>query len=78
MNIAEATHAPRFHHQWQPDELRIEQFGFSKDTINKLKSMNHTIVTKMAMGSTQSIMKVNNTLYGASDPRKPSALTVGY
>ena len=21
MNIAEATHAPRFHHQWKPDVL---------------------------------------------------------
>ena len=78
MNIAEATHAPRFHHQWQPDELRIEQFGFSNDTIAMLKKMNHTVVTKQAMGSTQSIMKIKNTLYGSSDPRKPSALTIGY
>ena len=30
MNIAEATHAPRFHHQWLPDELRIEHRGFSR------------------------------------------------
>ena len=25
MNIAEATFAPRIHHQWLPDELRVEQ-----------------------------------------------------
>ena len=25
MNIAEATYAPRVHHQWLPDELRIEE-----------------------------------------------------
>ncbi|PKD48361.1 gamma-glutamyltranspeptidase, partial [Escherichia coli] len=23
MNVAEATNAPRFHHQWLPDELRV-------------------------------------------------------
>lgn len=31
MNVAEATNAPRFHHQWLPDELRVEK-GFSPDT----------------------------------------------
>ena len=25
MNVAEATHAPRIHHQWLPDELRVEE-----------------------------------------------------
>jgi gamma-glutamyltranspeptidase/glutathione hydrolase len=30
------------------------------------------------MGSTQSIMAGENGLYGASDPRRPSALTAGY
>lgn len=25
MNVAEATNAPRFHHQWLPDELRVEK-----------------------------------------------------
>ncbi|MGU0016075.1 gamma-glutamyltransferase [Escherichia coli] len=33
MNVAEATNAPRFHHQWLPDELRVEK-GFSPDTLN--------------------------------------------
>ena len=78
MNIAEATHAARFHHQWQPDELRIERYGFSQDTIDKLTSMHHKIVEKRAMGSTQSILRMDNHLYGSSDPRKPSARTIGY
>ncbi|EFA5378213.1 gamma-glutamyltranspeptidase [Escherichia coli] len=25
MNVAEATNAPRFHHQWLPDELRVKK-----------------------------------------------------
>ncbi|HAT19045.1 MAG TPA: gamma-glutamyltransferase, partial [Verrucomicrobiales bacterium] len=31
MNVATATHAPRFHHQWLPDQLGIER-GLSPDT----------------------------------------------
>ena len=40
LNIAEATMAPRIHHQWLPDKLNMEQ-GFSPDTVNILKSMGH-------------------------------------
>ena len=78
MNIAQATHAPRFHHQWLPDELRIEQFGLSLDTQQLLEKMGHKIVTKQTMGSTQSIIKRNQQLYGSSDPRTPTAKTLGY
>lgn len=78
MTIAEATHAPRFHHQWWPDELRIEATGFSTDTLTLLQAMGHRISPKRAMGATQSIMKVNGHWHGASDPRSPSGLTLGY
>ena len=64
MNIAEASHAARFHHQWFPDELRIEPNGFSNDTLKKLREKGHTIQTKRVMGSTQSIMKQNGTFMG--------------
>ena len=37
MNVAEATNAPRFHHQWLPDELRVEK-GFSPDTLKLLEA----------------------------------------
>lgn len=77
MNIAEASHAPRIHHQWLPDELRIEE-GLSIDTVNLLEQRGHQVVIKNAMGSTQSIMTTENGLYGASDPRRAGALTLGY
>ena len=32
MNAQEAVDAPRFHHQWLPDRIRYERFGFSPDT----------------------------------------------
>ena len=78
MNVAEASAAPRMHHQWLPDELRIEE-GFSPDTLKLLEGMGHTIKVQPTMGSTQSIMRrEDGALYGASDPRRPSALTAGY
>jgi gamma-glutamyltranspeptidase/glutathione hydrolase len=78
MNVAEASHAPRIHHQWLPDELRIEE-GLSPDTIRLLEAKGHTIRVQEVMGSTHSIMRAENGfLFGASDPRRPSALTAGY
>ena len=77
MNIAAATAAPRMHHQWLPDELRVET-GFSPDTLRLLAAKGHRIVTKNAMGSTQSIMAVDGGFLGASDPRRSGALTLGY
>ncbi|MGF1529272.1 MAG: gamma-glutamyltransferase [Candidatus Competibacterales bacterium] len=78
MNIAEATVMPRIHHQWLPDELRMERNGLSPDTVALLQAMGHTPVVKNAMGSTQSIVRRENGLYGYSDPRRAGALTAGY
>ncbi|MDN3399750.1 gamma-glutamyltransferase [Psychrobacter sp. APC 3426] len=77
MNIAEATHAPRIHDQWLPDEIRTEK-ALNIDTVKKLESMGHTVSPKAAMGSTQSIMLTPNGVYGSSDPRIVDAAVVGY
>ncbi|WP_413521146.1 gamma-glutamyltransferase [Psychrobacter glacincola] len=77
MNIAEATHAPRIHDQWLPDEIRIEK-ALNVDTIQKLESMGHKVSAQEAMGSTQSIMMTPNGIYGSSDPRIVDAAVVGY
>jgi gamma-glutamyltranspeptidase/glutathione hydrolase len=77
MNVAEATWAPRVHHQWLPDELRIEE-GLSPDTIALLEQKGHKVALRDAMGSTQSIMVTEAGLFGSSDPRRPGALTLGY
>jgi len=77
MNITAATNAIRVHHQWLPDELRVEQ-GLNGDTRRLLTEKGHKIAVKDAMGSTQSIMRVGNSFQGASDPRRLGALTLGY
>jgi len=77
MNIAEASAATRIHHQWLPDMIRVEK-GLNVDTINLLESKGHKVEVKAAMGSTQTIMLTEEGIYGASDPRRPSALSLGY
>ena len=77
MNIAEASAAVRIHHQWLPDYIRVEK-GLNKDTIKLLKEKGHNVKVQSVMGSTQTVMKNDKGLYGASDPRKPSALSKGY
>lgn len=78
MNVAEATNAPRFHHQWLPDQLRVEK-GFSPDTLKLLRAKGQNVEVLPAMGSTQSIMiGPDGMRYGASDPRTVDDLTAGY
>lgn len=77
MNIAEASVAPRIHHQWLPDEIRVEK-GLSADTVALLEAMGHKVAVKSVMGSTQSIIRLPEGLYGYSDPRRRNALTAGY
>jgi gamma-glutamyltranspeptidase / glutathione hydrolase len=40
MDIQTAVNAPRFHHQWLPDEIVLEP-GFSPDTVKMLQAMGH-------------------------------------
>ncbi len=77
MNVAEASHAPRIHHQWYPDILYVEK-SLGYDTRRLLETMGYEVRIRNAMGSTQSIMIVDGYLYGASDPRRPDATTMGY
>jgi gamma-glutamyltranspeptidase/glutathione hydrolase len=76
MNVAEATAAPRFHHQWFPDEIRVER-GFSPDTIRLLAGRGHKVRLGPALGSTQTVSFSAGVFQGASDPRRRGALTIG-
>ncbi|QYJ84665.1 gamma-glutamyltransferase [Shewanella mesophila] len=77
LNIAEASYASRVHHQWLPDELRVEK-SLNRDTINLLEAKGHKVSVKDAMGSTQSIMVTDEGIFGASDPRRAGSETLGY
>jgi gamma-glutamyltranspeptidase/glutathione hydrolase len=78
MNIQTAVNAPRIHHQWLPDEIRIEQ-GISADTIQKLEAMGHRVIPASAMGAIQSILiNDDGKLHGGADPRRSTSSAMGY
>ena len=79
MNIADASVAPRIHHQWKPDVLEIEA-GISPDTVSLLMSKGQKIKFSQrsaGMGSLQTVMWKDGLFYGFSDPRRPGAGAVG-
>ena len=76
LNLASATHAPRIHHQWQPDQLEVEA-SIGSDTRAILESRGHLIKQAGTMGSLQSILIKGGVLFGASDPRRPGAGVAG-
>jgi gamma-glutamyltranspeptidase/glutathione hydrolase len=68
MDVAAAVAAPRLHHQWLPDEVRVER-GFSEETLAALNAMGHVIVTPLGQTSANSIAVTPNGVLGAPDPR---------
>lgn len=77
MNPAEAIVTPRVHHQWLPDELRVEE-GLSPDTLKLLVERGHKISEKAPMGRIQIIQALDDGFYGYSDPRNPDGKTQGF
>jgi gamma-glutamyltranspeptidase/glutathione hydrolase len=71
MNAQEAVDAGRMHHQWLPDRLSMERFGFSADVIKQLQGMGHTIAEGGNQGVAQVIVfnQKDNLLEGGLDRR---------
>jgi gamma-glutamyltranspeptidase / glutathione hydrolase len=72
MNAQEAVDAGRMHHQWLPDRLSMERYGFSADTIAKLKAMGHTVAEAGGQGVAEVIVVgKDGVLEGGVDGRAP-------
>jgi gamma-glutamyltranspeptidase / glutathione hydrolase len=71
MNAQEAVDAGRIHHQWLPDRISYERFGFSADTIEMLRSMGHTLQEVGNQGVAQVIIynQKDDMLEGGLDRR---------
>ena len=69
MNIQESISAPRFHHQWLPDQIYFEPW-FSPDTKALLKAKGHTVTTMPNIGRTHNVyIDEEGKRFGAADPR---------
>jgi gamma-glutamyltranspeptidase/glutathione hydrolase len=88
MNVQEAVDAPRFHHQWLPDQTFFEANTFSPDTRKILLGMGHKLTPVPQANHVEAILIGTPTLggkprgefryFGANDPRRNSGLAQGY
>lgn len=77
MDIQEAVNAPRFHHQWLPDQIDYESFGLTKDVIENLLNKGQKLGNERVLGRVEAIAVENEWYFGATDPRGFGA-AVGY
>jgi gamma-glutamyltranspeptidase / glutathione hydrolase len=79
LDVQQAVDAPRFHHQWQPEDVRVEPVGFPADVVHALEAMGHAMRVDSAMGGVNAIAIDPSTglRLGASDPREDGA-ALGY
>jgi gamma-glutamyltranspeptidase/glutathione hydrolase len=78
LDIQEAVDAPRFHHQWLPDQILVED-RLSPDTMNILRSEGHKLSVRHFWGDAECIMvdpKTGERLAGADGRNNGKA--VGY
>jgi gamma-glutamyltranspeptidase / glutathione hydrolase len=68
MGIESALAQPRFHHQWRPDELRIEA-RVPEEVRRNLEKLGHKLRVVDSMGAAQAVSVEGGKLAGAADPR---------
>lgn len=75
LNAQQAVSAPRFHHQWLPDQILLDPFGFSPDTITKLERMGHKVVVRSSYAGRADNVFIdrNGRRWGGADPRGEDA-----
>ncbi|MFN6517601.1 MAG: gamma-glutamyltransferase [Nostoc sp. CreGUA01] len=70
MDVGAAVSVPRIHHQWLPDELRVESWGLDALTLEDLRRRGHKIKQTAPWGNSNAIaVTADGTLEGAADPR---------
>lgn len=80
MNAQTAVDAGRVHHQWLPDRLSYERFGFSADSLNLLKSLGHELEQDGIQGVAEVIVvnPEDGWLEGGVDLRVPDGAAAGH
>ena len=69
MDIVSAVNSPRFHHQWRPEYIYMEEELYSKNLEDSLLEMGHIIKLRTSIGHVNAIMFDENIVTVAADKR---------
>jgi gamma-glutamyltranspeptidase / glutathione hydrolase len=70
MDVGAAVGAGRIHHQWQPDRVNVDPWGFDPATLTELRRRGHQIEARSYWGNANAIQQLpNGKLQGTADPR---------
>lgn len=79
LTLEEAVQAPRFHHQWIPDEVWIEKDRDYQGLLPQLAAKGHQLVEKKRIGAVKAIHRLSNgQWHGVGDIRQPDDHAQGY
>jgi gamma-glutamyltranspeptidase/glutathione hydrolase len=79
LSVEEAVAAPRTHHQWFPDVLRVERRFNDESALEALRAMGHRIERAPVQGDANSIAVdlEQHAIRGAADPRRETTKASG-
>jgi gamma-glutamyltranspeptidase / glutathione hydrolase len=70
MDVGSAVAAGRVHHQWLPDQVGVDPWGFDAATLAELQRRGHSIEQRGYWGNANAIQQLpDGRLEGAADPR---------
>jgi gamma-glutamyltranspeptidase/glutathione hydrolase len=69
-SLEEALNSPRFHHQWYPDVIYLEEaWKDQSNSISALQNVGYPIEYRDLIGRVDAILKKGKLYYGGGDPR---------
>ena len=78
MDIMSAVNHPRFHHQWKPEHILMEQELYTKALNLKLRDLGHSIKTRKSIGNVNAIMLQKDSVYVGPDKRGDNTAQIIY
>jgi gamma-glutamyltranspeptidase/glutathione hydrolase len=76
-DLQTAVNRPRIHHQWRPDELRVEPDALAPETATELERRGHRIEIRQRLGGVCAARRhADGRMEAAVDPRRAGAAGV--
>jgi gamma-glutamyltranspeptidase / glutathione hydrolase len=78
MNIKQSVEAPRFHHQWLPDQISYEKNAIDSISSIELVKMGHVLKERSVLGSVNAVMILDDGKKAGAADKRGNNSSVGY